>query len=76
MYHENFALDGLRLIVTNSKSRQWGNPFADKHNILTPGPGCQVFDCGPNDAGCYSTPGMSKVYGCPQPVNLEADICA
>ncbi|TPX17577.1 uncharacterized protein E0L32_012140 [Thyridium curvatum] len=57
-------------------STQWGNPFADKHNILTPGPGCQVFDCGPNDAGCYSTPGMSKVYGCPQPVNLEADICA
>ncbi|KAH8893954.1 hypothetical protein GQ53DRAFT_745362 [Thozetella sp. PMI_491] len=56
-------------------STQWGNPFANQHNILTPGPGCQVFDCGANDAGCYSSPGNTKVYGCPVPVNLEADLC-
>ncbi|RYP77893.1 hypothetical protein DL769_003304 [Monosporascus sp. CRB-8-3] len=57
-------------------STQWGNPFADKHNILSPGDGCQVFDCAPGEKDCYSTPAMKKVYGCPQPVNLEAEICA
>ncbi|EAQ87753.1 hypothetical protein CHGG_04372 [Chaetomium globosum CBS 148.51] len=56
-------------------STQWGNPFADKHNVLTPGDGCEFFDCAANDANCYSKPGASKVYGCPQPVNLELDLC-
>ncbi|KAI1842652.1 hypothetical protein JX265_000304 [Neoarthrinium moseri] len=57
-------------------STEWGNPFASSHNILTPGPGCEIFDCGPGQTDCYSTPAHKKVYGCPQPVNLEADICA
>ncbi|KAI0475316.1 hypothetical protein GGR56DRAFT_507256 [Xylariaceae sp. FL0804] len=26
-------------------STEYGNPFADQHNILTPGSGCQQFDC-------------------------------
>ena len=56
-------------------STEWGNPFANQHNILTPGEGCQGFDCRANDANCYSLPSMKKVYGCPQPVNLEADLC-
>ncbi|KAI1420068.1 hypothetical protein F5Y12DRAFT_774748 [Xylaria sp. FL1777] len=57
-------------------STQYGNPFAGSHNILTPGEGCQVFDCAAGDAGCYSTPSMKKVFGCPQPVNLTATLCA
>ncbi|KAF2995136.1 hypothetical protein E8E14_002401 [Neopestalotiopsis sp. 37M] len=57
-------------------STEWGNPFADAHNTLTPGDGCQVFDCAAGDAACYSTPASKKVYGCPQPVNLEATLCA
>ncbi|OTA98990.1 hypothetical protein M426DRAFT_325543 [Hypoxylon sp. CI-4A] len=57
-------------------STEWGNPFADKHNILTPGDGCEIFDCAPGQADCYSTPAHKIVYGCPQPVNLEADLCA
>ncbi|KAH7242079.1 hypothetical protein BKA59DRAFT_546427 [Fusarium tricinctum] len=57
-------------------STQWGNPFASKHNILTPGSGCKLFDCKPNDASCYSTPSMKKVYGCPSPVTVSATICA
>ncbi|KAF5642028.1 hypothetical protein F52700_3209 [Fusarium sp. NRRL 52700] len=57
-------------------STEYGNPFADKHNILSPGDGCQKFDCAANDAKCYSTPSMKKVYGCPSPVNLYAKVCA
>ncbi|EFY89562.1 hypothetical protein J3459_014100 [Metarhizium acridum] len=56
-------------------STEWGNPFAAYHNTLTPGDGCEVFDCQANDAGCYSTPAHKKVYGCPQPVNLTAQLC-
>ncbi|KID73712.1 uncharacterized protein G6M90_00g001690 [Metarhizium brunneum] len=56
-------------------STEWGNPFAASQNTLTPGDGCEVFDCQANDAGCYSTPAHKKVYGCPQPVNLTARVC-
>ncbi|KAI1342757.1 hypothetical protein F5Y15DRAFT_370743 [Xylariaceae sp. FL0016] len=56
-------------------SSEYGNPFAADHNILTPGDGCDVFDCAANDAACYSTPAAPKDYGCPQPVNLELDLC-
>ncbi|KAF7546086.1 hypothetical protein G7Z17_g8669 [Cylindrodendrum hubeiense] len=55
---------------------EFGNPFADKRNILSPGAGCEKFDCAANDAKCYSTPSMKKVYGCPSPVNVYARICA
>ncbi|KAI1062924.1 hypothetical protein NW752_004229 [Fusarium irregulare] len=55
---------------------QFGNPFADKHNILNPGDGCQKFDCKAGDAKCYSTPSSPKNYGCPNPVTLYAKICA
>ncbi|KAI3394353.1 hypothetical protein diail_2863 [Diaporthe ilicicola] len=58
-------------------STQWGNPFADQHNILTPGDGCDAFDCAANDAACYSSPPANpKVPGCPSPVNLTSTICA
>ncbi|KAF5592941.1 uncharacterized protein FSUBG_9987 [Fusarium subglutinans] len=57
-------------------STQWGNPFANKHNILTTGKGCKQFDCAAGDASCYSTPGMKKVYGCPSPATITATICA
>ncbi|KAI3319770.1 hypothetical protein HD806DRAFT_249501 [Xylariaceae sp. AK1471] len=57
-------------------STEWGNPFANSHNILTPGEGCELFDCAAGQADCYSTPAQKKVYGCPQPVNLEAHLCA
>ncbi|KAH7166515.1 hypothetical protein EDB81DRAFT_782369 [Dactylonectria macrodidyma] len=57
-------------------STQFGNPFANKRNILSPGAGCEKFDCAANDASCYSTPSMKKVYGCPSPVNVYARICA
>ncbi|KAI1029142.1 hypothetical protein LB503_013339 [Fusarium chuoi] len=57
-------------------SSQWGNPFANKHNILTTGKGCKQFDCAAGDASCYSTPSMKKVYGCPQPATITATICA
>ncbi|KAI7780397.1 hypothetical protein SLS64_011522 [Diaporthe eres] len=57
-------------------STEWGNPFADQRNILTPGDGCELFNCAAGQADCYSTPAMKKVYGCPQPVNLDATICA
>lgn len=63
-------------MLTKSGSSQFGNPFANKHNILTPGSGCKLFDCKPNDASCYSTPSMKKVYGCPSPVTVSATICA
>ncbi|KAJ5371539.1 uncharacterized protein N7496_007631 [Penicillium cataractarum] len=56
-------------------STEWGNPFAESPNSLSPGDGCEVFDCAANDAACYSTPAHKKVYGCPQPVNLMADLC-
>ncbi|KAI1369854.1 hypothetical protein F5Y08DRAFT_3552 [Xylaria arbuscula] len=56
-------------------STEWGNPFADEHNVLTPGEGCELFDCAAGEAACYSTPAAKKVYGCPQPVNLEAELC-
>ncbi|KAL7623743.1 hypothetical protein AAE478_005296 [Parahypoxylon ruwenzoriense] len=57
-------------------STEWGNPFANSRNVLTPGEGCELFDCAAGQADCYSTPAHKKVYGCPQPVDLEADICA
>ncbi|KAI0479800.1 hypothetical protein F4859DRAFT_450343 [Xylaria cf. heliscus] len=57
-------------------STEWGNPFAQDHNTLTPGDGCMVFDCAANQATCYSTPAQKKVFGCPQPVDLTATLCA
>ncbi|KAF4996547.1 hypothetical protein FGRMN_4431 [Fusarium graminum] len=57
-------------------STEFGNPFADQHNILSPGEGCEKFDCKANDAKCYSTPSMKRVYGCPSPVNLYAKVCS
>ncbi|KAI0206073.1 hypothetical protein F4808DRAFT_408818 [Astrocystis sublimbata] len=57
-------------------STEFGNPFAKSRNTLTPGEGCMVFDCAANKASCYSTPATKKVFGCPQPVNLTATICA
>ncbi|KAG6038520.1 hypothetical protein E4U41_004137 [Claviceps citrina] len=54
---------------------QWGNPFATYHNSLSPGAGCDVFDCLTNDPDCYSTPEHKKVFGCPSPVDLTAHIC-
>jgi len=56
-------------------STEWGNPFAANRNTLTPGDGCEVFNCAPNDAACYSTPALKKVYGCPQPVDLTLTLC-
>ncbi|KAL2208285.1 hypothetical protein CC79DRAFT_1322235 [Sarocladium strictum] len=56
-------------------STEYGNPFASSRNTLSPGSGCQAFNCAPNDAKCYSTPSMKKVYGCPEPVTLAATIC-
>ncbi|KAK1988364.1 hypothetical protein LZ30DRAFT_699352 [Colletotrichum cereale] len=56
-------------------SSQWGNPFISSRNTLGAGAGCQSFNCAPNDANCYSTPAMKRVYGCPQPVNLTAGLC-
>ncbi|KAJ5204995.1 uncharacterized protein N7498_005874 [Penicillium cinerascens] len=56
-------------------STEWGNPFAADANSLSPGAGCEAFDCAANDAACYSTPAHKKVYGCPQPVTLTADLC-
>ncbi|KAJ5200668.1 hypothetical protein N7472_005872 [Penicillium cf. griseofulvum] len=56
-------------------STEWGNPFAANPNSLSPGDGCEAFDCAANDAACYSTPAHKKVYGCPQPVTLTADLC-
>ena len=57
-------------------STEWGNPFSGNHNILSPGDGCQKFDCAANQADCYSTPVMKKVYGCPEPVDVTATLCA
>ncbi|KAJ4325095.1 hypothetical protein N0V84_003639 [Fusarium piperis] len=57
-------------------STEFGNPFANKRNILNPGAGCDKFDCAANDAKCYSTPGSKKVYGCPSPTNVYARVCA
>ncbi|KZZ92031.1 hypothetical protein AAL_06241 [Moelleriella libera RCEF 2490] len=56
-------------------SAEWGNPFAAFNNSLSPGDGCELFDCKANDADCYSTPAHKKVYGCPQPVDLTARLC-
>ncbi|OQE26364.1 hypothetical protein PENSTE_c005G07343 [Penicillium steckii] len=56
-------------------STEWGNPFAANPNSLSPGEGCEAFDCAANDASCYSTPAHKKVFGCPQPVTLTADLC-
>ncbi|KPM36547.1 hypothetical protein AK830_g10021 [Neonectria ditissima] len=55
---------------------EWGNPFAKSRNILTPGAGCEKFDCASGKADCYSTPAHKKVYGCPQPVDLSTTLCA
>ncbi|KAI2601832.1 hypothetical protein GGR54DRAFT_580968 [Hypoxylon sp. NC1633] len=57
-------------------SSQWGNPFASSHNTLGAGDGCESFNCAAGQASCYSTPSLKKVYGCPQPVDLEAELCA
>ncbi|KAF9891466.1 hypothetical protein FE257_003932 [Aspergillus nanangensis] len=56
-------------------STEWGNPFAASPNSLSPGDGCEQFDCAANDAACYSTPANKKVYGCPRPVTLTAELC-
>ncbi|KAH8170317.1 16 kDa allergen [Sarocladium implicatum] len=56
-------------------STEYGNPFASSRNTLSPGSGCEQFNCKANDAACYSRPGHKKVYGCPEPVNLTATIC-
>ncbi|KAH7323191.1 hypothetical protein B0I35DRAFT_350891 [Stachybotrys elegans] len=56
-------------------SSEWGNPFADKRNTLSPGSGCQSFDCSANNANCYSTPAHKKVFGCPSPVKLTTELC-
>ncbi|GAO16575.1 uncharacterized protein UV8b_01431 [Ustilaginoidea virens] len=56
-------------------STEWGNPFAGNRNVLSPGSGCEAFDCQANDGQCYSTPAHKKVYGCPRPVNLTAQLC-
>ncbi|KAF5025385.1 hypothetical protein F66182_2550 [Fusarium sp. NRRL 66182] len=63
-------------LVHYELNNDWGNPFADKHNILNPGPGCEKFDCAPNDANCYSSKKVSRVHGCPSPVNLYTRVCA
>ncbi|UZP39333.1 hypothetical protein NXS19_007149 [Fusarium pseudograminearum] len=57
-------------------STEWGNPFANKHNILSPGTGCKQFDCRAGQADCYSRPSMKKVFGCPSPTTVTATICA
>ncbi|CAG8900833.1 unnamed protein product [Penicillium salamii] len=49
--------------------------YCNEPHSLSPGDGCEVFDCAANDAACYSTPAHKKVYGCPQPVTLTADLC-
>ena len=54
---------------------EFGNPWIKDRNTLSPGDGCEVFDCAPHDTSCYSTPDHKKVYGCPQPVDLTATIC-
>lgn len=64
-----------RILLQDELSTEWGNPFAANPNSLSPGDGCEVFDCAANDAACYSTPAHKKVYGCPQPVTLTADLC-
>ncbi|OAA69548.1 hypothetical protein ISF_02818 [Cordyceps fumosorosea ARSEF 2679] len=51
-----------------------GNPWADKHNTLSAGSGCDSFDCKPNDASCYSKNG-ARVLHCPEPLNITAKIC-
>ncbi|KAG6007199.1 hypothetical protein E4U21_006218 [Claviceps maximensis] len=57
-------------------SSEWaGDTFINNHNTLGAGAGCQVFDCQPHDANCYSTPASKKVPGCPAPVDLTAQIC-
>ncbi|KAI1779045.1 hypothetical protein F4818DRAFT_403216 [Hypoxylon cercidicola] len=56
-------------------STEWGNPFANSHNTLGAGDGCESFNCAAGDAACYSTPAHKIVYGCPQPVDLEAQLC-
>jgi hypothetical protein len=61
--------------VSDELSSEWGNPFSADRNVLTPGAGCEVFNCGPNNAACYSTPAHKKVYGCPQPVDLTLTLC-
>ncbi|KAL8409754.1 hypothetical protein RB594_008001 [Gaeumannomyces avenae] len=57
-------------------STEWGNPFAGNRNILSPGDGCEQFDCAANQADCYSTPVHKKVFGCPEPVDVTATLCA
>ncbi|KAG6012832.1 hypothetical protein E4U43_007622 [Claviceps pusilla] len=55
---------------------QWGNPFGDKHNILSTNKDCPALNCGANDAGCYSTPGNVKNPGCAEPADLTLTLCA
>lgn len=62
-------------VFIDEYSAEWGNPFAAFNNSLSPGDGCELFDCKANDADCYSTPAHKKVYGCPQPVELTARLC-
>lgn len=64
-----------RILLQDELNTDWGNPFAADSNSLSPGDGCEAFDCAANDAACYSTQANKKVYGCPQPVTLTADLC-
>lgn len=53
-----------------------GNPFSTFRNRLDPGkPSCSGFNCGPNDAGCYSNGGSIKVKAC-QLTSLNTTVCA
>ncbi|KAJ5738151.1 hypothetical protein N7493_001306 [Penicillium malachiteum] len=54
---------------------QWGNPFAASANSLSAGDGCDAFNCAADDPSCYSVTSGQTVYGCPQPVDLTADLC-
>ncbi|KAI1774206.1 hypothetical protein F4818DRAFT_419230 [Hypoxylon cercidicola] len=62
--------------VSYELSSELGNPFGKSHDILTPGAGCEAFDCAAFDPGCYSRPEAKKVYSCPEPVDLSLTLCA
>lgn len=55
---------------------EFGNPFKEWRNVLSPGDGCRKFDCDVGEENCYSTPDNKEVYGCPMPVNITATMCA
>ena len=69
------TLSETNLFFADEFSTEFGNPFSKDRNTLSAGSGCESFNCGPNNANCYSRPSMKRVYGCPEPVNLTATIC-